>query len=80
MFARTITHDHPWPYKTAREIAAPTWWARSLKGMARAAVTVSRWHRTRHAAHRLLALDDRLLRDIGVSRGGIDRAVPTGRG
>jgi uncharacterized protein YjiS (DUF1127 family) len=79
MLAQTITHDHPWPYKTAQEVAARTWWARSLKGMARTAAAVSRWHRARRDTRQLLAYDDRLLQDIGVARGGIERAVRTGR-
>jgi hypothetical protein len=34
MFAQSITDDHPWPYRTARELAAPTPWARSREGLA----------------------------------------------
>jgi uncharacterized protein YjiS (DUF1127 family) len=79
MLAQTITHEHPWPYKTAQEVAGPTLWARSLSTTARAVAAVSRWHRARRDARRLLAFDDRLLQDIGVARGGIERAVWTGR-
>ena len=79
MFAQSITHDHPWPYRTARELAAPTPWARSREGLARAVAAVSRWRRLRREARWLMALDDRMLRDIGLSRGGIERAVRAGR-
>jgi uncharacterized protein YjiS (DUF1127 family) len=79
MSARTITHDHPWPYRTTRDLASPGLWARSREGLARAAAAVSRWRRLRRDAGRLMALDDRLLRDIGLSRGEVERAVRGGR-
>jgi uncharacterized protein YjiS (DUF1127 family) len=75
---RTITHEHPWPYRIAREAAGPTLWARSREGLAQAAAAVSRWHRLRRDARRLMALDDRMLRDVGLSRGEIERAVRGG--
>ena len=79
MFAPTVTHEHPWPYRTAREVAGPTWWARSREGLAHAAAAVSRWRRLRREARRLMAFDDRMLRDIGLGRGEIERAVRGGR-
>jgi uncharacterized protein YjiS (DUF1127 family) len=79
MFAPTITHEHLWPYRTTREVAGPTWWARSREGLARAAAAISRWHRLRRDAWRLMALDDRMLRDIGLGRGEIEHAVRGGR-
>lgn len=36
---------------------------------------LSNWRRTRQAERELLALDDRLLSDIGISRGDIPHAV-----
>ena len=63
----------------AREVAGPTWWARSREGLAHAAAAVSRWHRLRREARRLMALDDRMLRDVGLGRGEIKRAVRGGR-
>jgi uncharacterized protein YjiS (DUF1127 family) len=44
-----------------------------------AAVTISeavrQWHERRRATHELLSLDDRLLQDIGITRGEIWAAV-----
>ena len=79
MVTHTSTHEHPWPYRTAREVAGPTLWARSREGLAQAAAAVARWHRLRRDARRLLALDDRMLRDIGLGRGEVERAVRGGR-
>jgi uncharacterized protein YjiS (DUF1127 family) len=75
----TITHEHPWPYRTARELAVPTLWARSREGLAHAAAAVARWHRPRRDTRRLMALDDRMLRDVGLGRGEVERAVRGGR-
>jgi uncharacterized protein YjiS (DUF1127 family) len=47
--------------------------------LAQAAAAVARWHRLRREARRLMALDDRMLRDVGLSRGEIERAVRVGR-
>jgi uncharacterized protein YjiS (DUF1127 family) len=80
MFAQAITHEHPWPYRAAREVAAPaTLWARSREGLAHATAAVSRWRRLRRDARRLMAFDDRMLRDVGLGRGAIERAVRGGR-
>jgi uncharacterized protein YjiS (DUF1127 family) len=79
MFAQTITHEHPWPYRTTRGHVDSTLWARSREGLAHAAAAVARWHRLRHDTRRLMALDDRLLRDVGLSRGEVERAVRGGR-
>jgi uncharacterized protein YjiS (DUF1127 family) len=80
MFAPTINPDHPWLYRTTRELAGPTIWARrSREGLAQAAAAVARWHRLRRDTRRLMALDDRMLRDVGLSRGEVERAVRGGR-
>jgi uncharacterized protein YjiS (DUF1127 family) len=79
MFAQTITHEHPWPYRTTRGHVDSTLWARSREGLAHAAAAVARWHRLRHDTRRLMALDDRLLRDVGLGRGEVERAVRGGR-
>jgi uncharacterized protein YjiS (DUF1127 family) len=79
MFARTITPDHPWPYRAARGHAGPTFWARSRAGLAQAAAAASRWHRTHRDTRRLMALDDRMLRDVGLGRGEVERAMRGGR-
>jgi uncharacterized protein YjiS (DUF1127 family) len=79
MFAQTVTHEHPWPYRTTRGHVDSTLWARSREGLAHAAAAVARWHRLRHDTRRLMALDDRLLRDVGLSRGEVERAVRGGR-
>jgi uncharacterized protein YjiS (DUF1127 family) len=79
MSTQAITHEHPWPYRAARELAGPSLWARSREGLAHAAVTVSRWRRLRRDARRLMAFDDRMLRDVGLGRGEVERAMRGGR-
>jgi uncharacterized protein YjiS (DUF1127 family) len=79
MFAQTVTHEHPWPYRTTRGHVDSTLWARSREGLAHAAAAVARWHRLRHDTRRLMALDDRLLRDVGLGRSEVERAVRGGR-
>jgi uncharacterized protein YjiS (DUF1127 family) len=79
MSAHAVTHEHPWPYRAAREMAARSLWARSREGLARAAAAVARWHRLRRDSRRLVALSDRMLRDVGLGRGEVERAVRAGR-
>jgi uncharacterized protein YjiS (DUF1127 family) len=79
MFAPTITHAHPWPYHTARGHAGPTLRARSRDAVARAAAAVARWHRAHRDAQRLMMASDRMLRDVGLGRGEVERAVRAGR-
>ena len=70
MFTPTVTIDRPWPGKPAARRAQP------LAGLA---ARVARWYRIRRATRQVMALDDHLLRDIGIGRGEIERAVATGR-
>jgi uncharacterized protein YjiS (DUF1127 family) len=79
MFAPSITHEHPWPYRATRGHVGPTFWGRAREGLAQAAAAASRWRRLRRDTRRLMALDDRLLRDVGLSRGEVERAVRGGR-
>ena len=75
----------------------PTAWnafAEAMGGLAadimyatlRAALACARWHRRQVAVEQLQALDDRMLKDIGIERGqivaavqGIDRRTAGGR-
>jgi len=79
MFAPTVTPEHPWPYRTARGHAGPTLWARSRDAVAQAAAAVARWQRAHRDARRLMMASDRMLRDVGLSRGEVERAVRGGR-
>jgi uncharacterized protein YjiS (DUF1127 family) len=80
MFPQTVTHEHPRPRKTAQAVAKPTPGApRPPLGMNRVFARVLRWRRRRRDARRLMALDDRMLRDVGLSRGEVERAVRGGR-
>jgi uncharacterized protein YjiS (DUF1127 family) len=79
MSAHAVTHDHPWPYRAAQQLAGPTFWARSREGLAHAAAAVARWHRLRRDTRQLMALSDRMLRDVGLSRGEVEHAVWHGR-
>jgi uncharacterized protein YjiS (DUF1127 family) len=47
--------------------------------MSQSSNSVTRWFRNRQARHMLLAMDDRMLRDIGVSREDIDAYVSGAR-
>ena len=79
MFTQTISHEHPWPYRTTRGYSGPSLWARSREGLAHAVAAIARWRRTHRDARRLMMLDDRMLRDVGLDRGEIERAVWHGR-
>jgi uncharacterized protein YjiS (DUF1127 family) len=80
MFPQTVTHEHPWPRKTAQAVAKPTPGApRPPLGMNRVFARVLRWRRRRRDARLLMEFDDHLLQDIGLSRGEIGRAVRGGR-
>ena len=49
--------------------------ARAPTGVARLVAAASRWYRLRRDARQLMAFDDRMLQDIGLSRGEIESAV-----
>ena len=78
MSAPTITHEHPWPYRAARGHAGPASRARPRDAVARAAAAVARWHRAHRDAQRLTMASDRMLRDVGLGRGEVERAVLRG--
>ncbi len=52
--------------------AGPSWWAR----LARATMTE---YRIRRAMREIRALDDRMLHDVGLDRGGVEYAARFGR-
>ena len=76
MLTPTITPERSWPRTPKQPDAvrtlAPTWVGRLI-------AAASRWYRTRRDVRQLMAFDDRLLQDIGLSRGEINSAVETGR-
>ena len=74
MLTPTITPERSWPHTPKQPDAARS----RPRGMARL-TAASRWYRTRRDARQLMAFDDRMLQDIGLSRGEIDSAVQTGR-
>ena len=52
--------------------AGPSWWARLAR-------VITDAYRVRRAAAEMRSLDDRLLRDLGLDRGGVEYAVRFGR-
>jgi uncharacterized protein YjiS (DUF1127 family) len=73
MYTPSITQTRPWPYGAH---AAPT----SLRaGVADLVAALGRKYRARRAVHELMALDDRMLRDVGLGRAEIEHAVQSGR-
>ena len=76
MITPTINPERPWPYTPEQCEAAR---ARPPTGVARLASALSQWYRTRRHARQLMAFDDRMLQDIGLSRSEIESAVRTGR-
>ena len=54
-------------------------WARMLAGMTRVARAAVAEYHARRAARHLMGLDDLMLRDIGLDRGGIEHVVRFGR-
>jgi hypothetical protein len=56
-----------------------TWGQRALEVVARGVSRVAREIRIRRDLRRLSGLDDAMLRDIGLARGGLEGAVRCGR-
>lgn len=52
---------------------------RVTAAVAAVAAEVATWHRNERAIAELKRMDDRMLSDIGVSRGAIERTVRKGR-
>jgi uncharacterized protein YjiS (DUF1127 family) len=72
----SINRARPWPYRLEREAATSS---AMPMGTTRLVAAVLREYRARRAVLHLSELDDRLLRDIGLGHGDIERAVRTGR-
>jgi uncharacterized protein YjiS (DUF1127 family) len=75
----SITDARPWPYGSERR--SPTRSASGagfLAGAARVVHAAFCEYRARRAARQLAESSDHLLRDVGLSRGEIERAVRTG--
>ena len=79
MFPQIITATRPYPCDPRRYATDRERWARLAASIARLVSAAIRGYRARHAMRRLMAFDDRLLRDIGVGRGEIERVVQDGR-
>jgi uncharacterized protein YjiS (DUF1127 family) len=75
----TITAQRPWPYRPAQQAASPSRRGQLCTGLARLAALLRRWHRLRRDTHQLMSFSDAMLKDIGLSRGQIERVVMTGR-
>jgi uncharacterized protein YjiS (DUF1127 family) len=68
-----------WPDRSARQAAGATAGACLRAGLRQLVAPVRRWHRAQRDARQLMALDDHLLQDIGLSRDEIERALRAGR-
>lgn len=77
MATASVTGERPWPYRTGPRAADA---AASPGRAARVAGMVVAEYRARRARRALAGLSEHLLDDIGIDRGGIDRAVRLGRG
>ena len=74
----TITTQRPWPYTMAQEPTKSTARQHLLVAMARLTASVLRRHRRRRNSRELMAFSDHMLKDIGLSHGGIASAVMIG--
>jgi uncharacterized protein YjiS (DUF1127 family) len=79
MTISSITSVRPWPYRAESRTANTVRWAYLLGGIARLAGVAVAEYRARRAARYLTGLDDFMLRDIGIGRGEVERAVRAGR-
>src|SRR3712207_4971683 len=79
----TIPHINPYgyAYKAPRGFANPgSWGAAWLKeSLTKLAKRIAKAERVRRDMRRLSEMDDRMLRDIGLARSEIERAVRGGR-
>ena len=60
-------------------VRSAAWSRRILESIARGVAGLAREIRMRRDLRRLSGLDDAMLRDIGVARGGLENAVRFGR-
>ena len=67
------------PVRAPRGSAAERVAADAAARLAAALHAWVRWRRMRDGLAELRALDDRMLADIGIDRGGVDRAARRGR-
>ena len=77
MLPPTISPTRPWPYGSGRRMPIRAG-GRPWAGVSRLIAAVLRGYRARRDARHLLALSDHLLRDIGLTRGEVARAVRAG--
>jgi uncharacterized protein YjiS (DUF1127 family) len=78
MSESSISEDRPWPYRLHSPAAAGAG-QRSWAGLSRLIMAVLREYRARRANRHLLALSDHTLKDIGLTRDEVARAVRLGR-
>jgi uncharacterized protein YjiS (DUF1127 family) len=79
MLPQIITPTRPYPCDHQRYVTGRELWARLAARIARLLSTAIQEYQARRAIRRLMEFDDRLLRDIGVGRGEIERVVRSGR-
>ena len=84
MFSSTnpSSSDHLWPHSDGAPIRDRA--ARSVLSTARAELSrrltmIGKWRRHRRDLNALYRLNDRMLADLGLTRGGIESAVLHGR-
>jgi uncharacterized protein YjiS (DUF1127 family) len=74
-----MTPTRPYPCKPRRYARGRARWARLAARITRLVAAATQAYRVRQAKRQLMALDDQLLRDLGVGRGEIERVVHSGR-
>jgi uncharacterized protein YjiS (DUF1127 family) len=78
----TPSTEASWPYTHTADgsPAMHSAWSRFMAGLRLSRVSLAERRRLRRASGELARLDDRMLRDIGVTRSEIGRVVRFGRG